>query len=51
VTRQAEEFWLDVAYHLHIHPREQDRLTVREWDQAVAAVTGIREEAEKAKGR
>lgn len=39
---------MDVAYHLHIPPRAQDEMTMREWDQAVSAIKHIREEAKKA---
>lgn len=36
-----------MLYHLHIHPRDGERLTVSEWNEAVAAVRKMREEAAK----
>lgn len=40
-------YWLEIAHHLHLTPREQEELTVLEWAEAVAAVDAIREEASK----
>ena len=40
---------MEVAYHLNISAREQDELTVQEWEEAVAATAAIRAEAEKTK--
>lgn len=39
---------MDIAHHLHISPRQQDELTVVEFEQACGAVDAIR--AELAKG-
>ncbi len=47
MTRQTREYWLDIAYHLNISPRQQDELTVTEWAEAVSAVEAIREESKK----
>lgn len=38
---------MDIAYHLHIDARQQDELTVDEWEQAVQAVIQIRAEYKK----
>ena len=48
VTREKDDYWLDICHHLNIEPRAQDTLTIREWDQAVHAINLIREEAKKA---
>ena len=38
---------MDIAHHLHIHPRALDELTVVEFEQACSAVDRIRAELSK----
>lgn len=45
-----EEYWLDICYHLHIPPREQDRMTVVEYHQACSAIDSIRADLAKSGG-
>lgn len=42
-----DEYWLDICYHLHITPEEQDRMPVRRYQAACAAVEKIRQELKK----
>lgn len=47
MTALYDEYWLDIAYHLHIPPEQQDRMSVKRFHEAVQAVKQIREDAAK----